>query len=742
MSSVNDNNLTGGSSERSATPAPIDELQLQRYLDGRLDSKERAEVEDLLKQNAAARRTLDALREEESLLRDAFEPRVEASKRIGDKVLMTLHQEERFRINAERNRRLRRQVTGLMGAAATVVLCLWLIKPRDAAGTMISGIPATLTTSAGETRPLAKDTPVYEGDIISAAQGQFLRVQLSAGALLDIDERSKVEIERGPGVVLGLNSGRIGVDATHSRQDIVVHLPQGRAQIAAGALVDLWLPTPSNAISPSIFEPTPAQDNSGAPPTAVLTVIRGSAYLTTERYPEGLPLSAGQRSIFTPSSRSIRKIDISASRVLESRGDNGWHGSEGVGPRDRVAIGLLNPPSFSELGRSLKLTQKGVAGIDTILAQLDEAMKESNSAERARKLGAAQAELRSKHEVFPREHEGYYFGRTLEGLALIQHGRALVAAGLPAQHSFHAAAAAFDEALDPIPEPGEQPRKRDENDKPRWRKALLAEGITQTLSDLTPFDQSALISSFYLAVAQYWEARTAEKRQDLGKTAAREFQALRADRENPSHEPLGRSVELLAAYLGEALALEVAGERQKAIDVLQDLVSTRLAGMSLEPRRQADGIRQAALVMLTKLYANAGDMKQAQNAADDFWLLYPLDGQSPAAREIEKALCGELLRKADAALEGGQYQAAVDSYDELLASSQESIRSSIDLRMKLVRALIGARSGDRARQELELLSGKIPQQRRAEFESLQKEAKALPGSTPSRAASGLPALQK
>ena len=46
----------------------MDELNLHRYMDGRLDERERRSVDEALRQDPAARRTLDALREEARLI--------------------------------------------------------------------------------------------------------------------------------------------------------------------------------------------------------------------------------------------------------------------------------------------------------------------------------------------------------------------------------------------------------------------------------------------------------------------------------------------------------------------------------------------------------------------------------------------------------------------------------------------------------------------------------------------------
>jgi hypothetical protein len=211
----------------------IDELLLQRYLDGRLDADARADVDELLKKSAAARRTLNAMREEENLIRQALESRIEPSRRIADKVLVALHNEERFRLNALRNRRLRRQVVGVMATAATILLCLWLVKPRDAAGTAVSGTLATVITPDGSARPMNRNTPVYEGDIIVTRQAQFVRLKLANGVRLDIDEHSRVELERGEGTNVRIDSGRMGVDTTAASEDVQVRLAQGSVRVAA-----------------------------------------------------------------------------------------------------------------------------------------------------------------------------------------------------------------------------------------------------------------------------------------------------------------------------------------------------------------------------------------------------------------------------------------------------------------------------------------------------------------------------
>ena len=90
-------------------------FQLHQYMEGRLDPTQRQVVEELLRASASARRTLDALREEQKLIREALEVRAEPSRRLSDQVLFTPHAEERARASAARNRKLRRQFVGAAG---------------------------------------------------------------------------------------------------------------------------------------------------------------------------------------------------------------------------------------------------------------------------------------------------------------------------------------------------------------------------------------------------------------------------------------------------------------------------------------------------------------------------------------------------------------------------------------------------------------------------------------------------
>src|SRR5258708_6346952 len=165
------NNSIGSDSQDSGSPVssnpdPVDELLLHRYMEGRLNETERLSTEALLRTSAAARRTLDALREEERLLAESLQRRSEPGKRLGDKVIAALHAEARFRLEGLRRQRLRRQVFSFIGLAACLLLAIWVVKPRESAGNAVSGSSATITTPSGERRALNKNTRFYEGDQI------------------------------------------------------------------------------------------------------------------------------------------------------------------------------------------------------------------------------------------------------------------------------------------------------------------------------------------------------------------------------------------------------------------------------------------------------------------------------------------------------------------------------------------------------------------------------------------------
>jgi hypothetical protein len=614
----------------------VDELQLQRYLDGRLTTRERLVIDDLLKTSAAARRTLDALREEESLLRDALESRIEPSRRAGDKVMVTLHNEERFRLHALRNKRLRRQVVGIMAAAACLFLIVWLVKPREAAGTQISGTLATVITPNNDKKRISRSASIYEGDQIVTTTGEFIRVLLAGGAILDMDENSKATIGKGAAASVQVDAGRIGLDLRNARADVYVYVPQGTALAATGSHLDVWLPGKKAEMRwPEMLVRTPA----GAAPAAttdmpaIITVISGSAHVGNQKYPEGLKITEGQRTFLTPTDSHTDLINIAASQVFDSRNEKSWHASEGAGPGGYTLIGLLDRPHFLELATALKLTQKDNAALHEALRQLQGAMATIDAAQRAEKLAAGQTAIRNALAALNTNDQAFQFGRMLEGLAHFDRGQTLLRQEKPdrsaANAAFAAAAVAFEEAQQQVSIPGLPTVARE---RFAWAAQLIIGDNIRTLNELAPIDHSDLRSAFNHAVAVYWRLQTSSEDDDeaAARNVAQEFSDLRAK--------LGRSIESLAARLGEALSYKLAGKREKTIDALQQLLSVNLEGSIEAPRAAGDGIKQAALLELVRLHIESGDKKKAHDAAHDFKILFPLDADSPVAKEIESLL--------------------------------------------------------------------------------------------------------
>ena len=170
----------------------MDELTLHRYLDGRLDEQHRTAVEEALRADPSARRTLDALREEARLIGAALEVQVEPSYRLGDRVVAKLHLEERSRASAQRTRRFFWRVgLGRGAGGGSIALCFFLVMPRTAAGSFLSGTEATVVVH-GEKRAAQKGTHVYDGDGVETAKGQFVRIGLAGGQRIDALTSSQI----------------------------------------------------------------------------------------------------------------------------------------------------------------------------------------------------------------------------------------------------------------------------------------------------------------------------------------------------------------------------------------------------------------------------------------------------------------------------------------------------------------------------------------------------------------------
>ena len=654
-----------------------DEQTLSLYLSGRLETEQRLELEQFLRANAAARRSLDALREEEVLLREALDARIEPSHRLGDKVLETLYSEERFRLHSLRNWRLRRQVLAFMGAAATIVLCLLLVKPRDCAGSALGGSGATLASPGGILKRLSKNTNFYVGDKIYTKEGQFVRLQLSNGVLLDIDECTNIKIEKGgKDPAIHFDQGRMGIDTTPCKEDFLLSMPQGLLRMAGGSLADAWLTGPSNARRPELFEPLSADKPSHSPDltkldpstsvlgrSLVLTVFKGSTDITSDKLPDGLTVTDAHRCIINSRSQTIEsirakgmevsptpitnnginvhKINLKGSLVLDRRDEKSWHTMDN-GPKQRLVMGLLEDLDFNVLGRRLNLMQEASPEIAKALNMLQAAKMLPDLETRAEKLAFGQRDLRVAYEPLVQGDERHDFGRMLEGLAHLCRGRALYASLLTdknnaAYPAFYGADVAFNDALKPFHVPG---ATFVPEDPVIALKRSLNTDATPVIQDLSASDQTRLMALFFRPIARYWQLQI--KRQlpvqaaefvDTALNLAREFAALREilDHNGRPHD----SIESLAAHLGEGLAYNIAGHQDKALEAFEEVLAISLAGCPDLCRQYGDGLKQTALIAMVKLHVARGEMQKAENAIQDFWILYPLDASTPAGLEIQ-----------------------------------------------------------------------------------------------------------
>jgi len=725
--------ISGDSNAHPASPDLIDELMLLRYLDGRLEGAQKSDVEELLRTNAAVRRRIDALREENQLLSEALENISEPSRRLSDKVVAALHNEERFRLQALRSHRMRRNVLWGVGIAASFFFCVFLMKPRESMGSALSGTGATLILSSGERQPLAKNASFYEHDEISTAQGQFMRLRIGGENLIDLDERSRIAIEKSkPGPVIRLLQGHMGLATAD--QDVTLHLAQGTLRINAHSVVDLWLPQTSKAEWPSWLLPEPAgvRESALTENPAVATVISGSLSISTEKSPEGIAIAQGNRVIFSKQERKTKRVDVAGSRVIETRRRASWHTSEGVMPQDRTVIGLLAQPEFKELGARLGMTRNTAALVAEALGQLHDGMQSDNLATRAEKLATGQQWLRIGYESLKADDERRDIGRMLEGLAHVERGRALMALIAQGKEEISTAAAAFDaariafeEALKPAVDTAGPPAP---DARPEWARQISA-GSSVTLRDLSPAHQSGLLAAFNHAVAQQWMAQAEAVVSERPLTTAREFDSLR--------NTLSRSVEGMAARLAQGMALQRAGSEkmQKAIDAFAEVLSVPMAGWSDAPRRLGDGLKQTALLALTRLYVEIQQTEKARATADDFWLLYPLDGGTPVAREIKNLLDGSVLKDAAQAMKLERYEDAVEHYDRWLTANsragakEENAAAETGARLSLLKALVALKDGARARQQAVLLEKRISADKGAELEKLTAQAQTLPEKT-------------
>ena len=625
---------------------PPDEQRLQRFIEGRLGADEQRAVQAQLARSPETRRTLDALREEDRLLREALASLSEPPRPIGEKVLAILHAEQRRRSAVLVARRWRRGLLAAISAAAVLLLAFYALGPQKAAGRMVSGTGAAVVRLGAPPVQLGQDGRLYEGDVLLAGAGEFVRLRLAEGSLADVDEDSRLEIAKGGSApLLGLESGRAYFQVAPQSHGLRVRTALGYVRGAAGACFEVWLAGPVPAWPPDwagAYSPKQTRA-AGQAQVACVTVLEGTAYVREPSSAQEVPVSFLARSVLGPG-RSAADIMLFEDRqALDSRREP-WHGLQGRAPPALGLLGLLPPFDWVDLGANMGLTEAVVGAsvqeaVKAALQVLAQAEATAEPALRAERFGKGQQDLRLATQGLPLASDLRWPGRVLEGLAHYERGRALLAVGTSeaksqAHSAFLAATLAFHEALTGggADRPLLVARGLAARDKPPEVSAEMA--LRLLLRD----EQALLLAQFYepWALCQLRLLAPAAGTQE-------KLPAPVADQDSVAlFEATGRvlehSVEGLAARHGQARALALAGRPQDALALLQELMAASVAGLRADLRPYVEGIRQAAHLDAARLYAQLGDPRKLRAAVQAFQLRYPLDGDGPVGRALEQLL--------------------------------------------------------------------------------------------------------
>lgn len=191
------------------------------------------------------------------------------------------------------------------------------------------------------------------------------------------------------------------------------------------------------------------------------------------------------------------------------------------------------------------------------------------------------------------------------------------------------------------------------------------------------------------------------------------------------HDELGHSVEGVAAFLGEAICDIRAGDeasRRRALDSLHVIISKSLAGTDGATRQTLDGIREAALIELVRMYANGNDAKTTLDAARDYELMFPLDSGAFASQDVRTLVLKGLEAQKKSAFADKRYEQAVDACSALLTALDEAEGHWLDAgqvdplgnvrhvgeRLDRLEALVGTKDWLRASAEAQQLNGRLP----------------------------------
>ena len=703
----------------------MDEAELQRYLDGRMEPEEHQALEERLQASAAARRTLDALREEEKLLRGALENVAEPPYKIADRVMAVIYSEHHRQQAAWRARRFRIRLVSALSAAALLMLAFYFIKPLEQAGQYVGGTGAAVARHGAAPEPLEKNDPYYEGDTLVTGRGQFARLRLSEGTQVDLDENSRLELTkvRQGDLALTLEAGRFRALVGSANIGFVLKTPAGSIKADSGSSFEAWLVQravthdPSHWCGPWAPE---APTTLAANDLVCLTVLGGAVSVYTPESPRGVQVEATCRVAFGPSRSLSVGETVREMGALDARRE-AWAASDGTPVEDRALLGLVTTLDWIDLARRFEMNDPP-GGADT-LKKLREALHllaaangSGEASARAVQLGRGQQALRAVVQGFPLAYEGRRCARVLEGLAHFERGRALLSAApaeaTSAPSAFLAAYVAFEEALHTTP-------VTDQLVQPAVGLADLKLKIKvesgTRLCDLSADEQALLLARFY----QPWallRLKTLAPHGDAGLPEGEGSQEVAVQQDTAAcfeqaEKLLGRAMEALGARYGKALAFAQVGRVKDALVEFDMLCTASVAGCSAEPRAWVEGLRQAAHLERVRLHATADEALGAKKASEEFQLRYPLDLDGSVHRAIRileggcLASCGEQalrqLKFGDALL---YFQAAFERGEAIQTLPAEQVRR---LRLGHLEAAVMTDNGREAFRVLAKL-GKVP----------------------------------
>jgi hypothetical protein len=529
-------------------------------------------------------------------------------------------------------------------------------------------------------------------------------LELSSTCQVDVDEDSRVRIEKGAASLISVESGRARISTNGVNHSVLVRTPFGHVRADQDAEFEFWLATPREVRWPSWTEPwTPNKlDKKEAPPAAMLaclTVFKGSAQVLTKDHPKGFPVGTGQRVTFTGDRLPVSQQNFGDWEALDSRREP-WHTLDGVAPPGVPLLEIFPPFDWKGLGEQTGLFSSLASGSATVTASIKDAFDTlakaqtlEDAAARAAQLSRGQQALRAATQGLPLSSELRWIGRTIEGLAHFERGRCLQSlvgeqASNDAAGAFLAASVAFHEAL-----AGSQKDLKNEANVAPGLGSFPAPSLTVSsrLRELTPVDQGMLLARFYLPWALRANTRLTWKDEETEPLPPLFEQAAVL---------LDVSVEGLASRYGRALALADEGRVNEALQILAGIRSYSVAGLPDTVRAHIEGVRQAAHVASVRIHADRGEWEQVRAILDMFRARYPLSTDGPAERRMEDIQAQALRTAADAAYQQEDWLTALHHYDALLREPEAETRLTPDtywmLRLRQLEAAVGAGKGAEA----------------------------------------------